>query len=131
MHSSSPDSLSIKTSCRTALESVQTGPNSSKGNGIGPFGPPLSQSESLDSMPEHKSQLSEFPCPQVGESEKTAQWFNAYMQNVSVASFLQIACDARGGSHTCEFGERLVGGFNVAIILRFSDREEWILKTPK
>jgi aminoglycoside phosphotransferase (APT) family kinase protein len=137
MHNSTSDSVFTTAPSRTTSESDREFLNPpSKANGIDPSSPPpatdsISRKENLDLAPGHKAQLSEFPCPQVGESEKTARLFNAYRRTVSVASFLQIACDARGGSHTCEFGERRMGGFNVAIILRFSDGEEWIVKTPK
>jgi Phosphotransferase enzyme family len=44
---------------------------------------------------------------------------------------LKIARDARDGTHTCSFGTRTCGGYNVASTLVFDDGVEWIVKAPK
>jgi aminoglycoside phosphotransferase (APT) family kinase protein len=65
-------------------------------------------------------------------SFSSTNWFkNHYTPSVPLHLLLEIAAKVRGSSHTCQLGERWVGGFNVALTVRFDDGAEWIVKTPK
>ena len=54
-----------------------------------------------------------------------------YVPSIPFHHFLELAVKARGTSNSCAFGERWVGGFNIAITLKFDDGLEWIVKAPK
>ncbi len=65
-------------------------------------------------------------------SSSSEEWFNNhYTPSIPVERFLQIAVKARGTANTCAFASRWLGGFNVAITIKFDDGVEWIVKTPK
>lgn len=44
---------------------------------------------------------------------------------------MQIARDAKCDSRNCNFGERAIGAYNVAITIHFVDGEDWIVKIPE
>jgi aminoglycoside phosphotransferase (APT) family kinase protein len=54
-----------------------------------------------------------------------------YLDRIPFHAILQLACRVRGSGHMCLFGETWVGGFNVAVTLKFDDGVEWIFKAPK
>jgi hypothetical protein len=67
-----------------------------------------------------------------GESTNAKRWFKInYFARIPFHTVLQLACSVRGSGHTCLFGETWVGGFNVAVTLRFDNGVEWIFKAPK
>jgi hypothetical protein len=67
------------------------------------------------------------------ESSYSTKWFETiYVSRVQIHSFLSLAVKARGEpSRKCSFGERRMGGLNLAITLVFDDGVEWIAKTPR
>lgn len=75
----------------------------------------------------------QLPVPSEYEVSDSTQWFEStYIRRVHLESFLQLAVKARGDpDRCCRFGDRRMGGLNVAITLRFDDGVEWIMKTPK
>jgi hypothetical protein len=68
------------------------------------------------------------PFPPKGESAYDTRWSKFNYNNVLFDAIRQLAFTVRGCGHTCLFGERRVGGFNVAITLKFDDGVEWIFK---
>src|SRR5271170_1094851 len=73
------------------------------------------------------------PAPAEHEPSSSTEWFETtYSPQVHLESFRQLALRARGDpGRCCSFGERRMGGLNVAITLLFDDGLEWIIKTPK
>ena len=73
------------------------------------------------------------PAPTEHEPASSTEWFETtYVSQVHLESFPQLALKARGDrARCCSFGERRMGGLNVAITLVFDDGVEWIIKTPK
>jgi len=74
-----------------------------------------------------------FPPPAKHEQSSSTKWFETtYVRQVHLEAFCQQAHRARGDpDRSCSFGERRMGGLNVAITLRFDDGIEWIIKTPR
>jgi hypothetical protein len=94
--------------------------------------PDIGGDETQCSMEGATPSLADFPHAPEGESVEEAQWFTENSaQRVSLSSLLQIARDAKCDSHNCNFGERVIGGFNVAITIHFVDRQTGLSKSPK
>src|SRR5271154_682635 len=70
--------------------------------------------------------------PDYGESETRKRWFEKmFFPNHPVKELLPLASISRGGNSQCQFGERAVGAFNVALSIHFDDGVEWIVKIPR
>ena len=73
-----------------------------------------------------------FPYGPPHESEKARKWFEEfYFRRVCVQEFLRIASELREGQHTCRFGERMWGAYNVIMFIIFDDGVEWVVKAPR
>jgi hypothetical protein len=72
------------------------------------------------------------PSATANESKARRRWFEeVHFPKICVQEFLPIAREVRKGDHTCRFGERMLGTYNVVIFILFDDGVEWAIKMPR
>jgi hypothetical protein len=77
-------------------------------------------------------QSSCLPEPADTESKSGRRWFeDVFFPRICVQEFLNIARNLREGTHTCRFGQRLLGTLHVLVFIIFEDDVEWVVKIPK
>jgi len=66
------------------------------------------------------------------EKESKRRWFEeVFFPGICAEKFLPIAVELRKGEHTCRFGGRDRGAYNVVIFVVFDDDVEWVVKMPR
>jgi hypothetical protein len=108
--------------------------------------PPLTLPSSLEPNPEIGDAAPVFECspaavneravyppPSDGEPTTQTRWFEErFFKRIAVQEFLPLASAARGdGHHSCRFGPRQGGTYNVVLLIIFDDGVEWFAKMPR
>lgn len=100
----------------------------------GSFSPQQAPSGTRETGLQNDSKRYETCLPHASEDEDDLKkkWFETvFFPRICAQEFLTIAASLRPGKHTCRFGERNWGSYNIILYVVFDDGIEWVVKVPK